>query len=68
MAVESMTVSNDKKMGIFFCNFGFDEESILVGFVGVGCNDTLPCSVGVSKLHFELFFLSRFLILFWFWD
>ena len=67
MTILSMTISNNEKMCIFLCNFSFYEQTILVRFIWICSDDSLPCTVGVSELHFCLFFLNGLPVLFWLW-
>ena len=68
MAVESVSISHNEKMGVLFCNFSFDEEAILIGFVGIAGEHPLPCAIGVGEFHFELFFLRAVFVFFRLWN
>jgi len=49
-----MTVCYSIEIEILFCKVGFDDQTILVYFVGIADLHSLPCSVGVALLQLFL--------------
>lgn len=50
MSEGSMSVCDCVEMVCFSCEVGFDDEAILIDFIGVGGLYSLACAIGVFLL------------------